>query len=187
MKMSLTSLIVIVSALYALPAFSADTTDVTAADKPSGDTASQIGEFSDILASQNNGTGPANQEQSDKKQGPCGKVDLDEAQKAQVRDAVFASEKNKITLKASLQEAILSYKELVVNPSTTVDEANTASTAINTAKSTLGANRSELKNQILFSILRPEQRKPAIACFRFIRKHHHKHDGKDGHEHHHQW
>lgn len=112
--------------------------------------------------------------------GPCSKVKLDAGQKKKIKDALFKYEDARIGLKADLEHAKLKQKQVLADAKSDLKAGQDASASIVDAKSKLTASREAFKNQIVFEILKPEQRESYHVCEMVSHHHHGKHGFRGG-------
>lgn len=109
----------------------------------------------------------------------CKKVNLTDEQKAAIDTAHTAFKKNMVQLKADAKTAFINYEESVSNVATVRADADAAATAINDAVGKVVAAKTAHVTAVLYDILQPEQRGPAIDCLKAKKKHHDKDKDKD--------
>lgn len=114
------------------------------------------------------------------KAGPCSQIKATEAQKAAMKKAFQEFQTSAKGLRASAKAAHMQYFKLVSEPKVDVATAQAAANDVATSAAHLMAARLNFKTQVLFQILTPEQRGPAMKCEMQHRKHKkHRH----GHQH----
>jgi hypothetical protein len=117
------------------------------------------------------------------KAGPCAAVKLTDAQKAQIKTAMTNFKAANTPLLAAVKAARAAFSANVADSKADLATAQTTTAALATAQAAEQSARLTLKTEILFSVLTPDQRKPALACERLIQRrmaahrHHHGHHG----------
>ncbi len=125
---------------------------------------------------------PTPGEQKPRHENPCAKVNLDEAQKAQIKAIVMKYREAKITLDAGVKLAKFNFYKLAVDPKGDVTTAQAVTQTLSDAISKSVAAKLGMRSDILFNVLKAEQREPAIRCQK-MKKHHGKHGHKHGGHH----
>lgn len=100
----------------------------------------------------------------------CAKLNPTDAQKQSYQDAVYESTKKRNLLQAQVKNARLDWMKNAISSSGTAAVSDTATKVSVTAMTELIQNKMELANTILFTILTPEQRQPAIECMKSLHK-----------------
>ncbi|QDK36707.1 hypothetical protein [Bdellovibrio sp. NC01] len=94
----------------------------------------------------------------------CKTVNLDDTQKASLKQAYYEFAKQKNTLSAEVKNAMLDVLHTFMDTASTKDDANNSLTAAKTAMGNLGDAVGTLQVKIFYDILKPEQREPAFKC-----------------------
>lgn len=113
----------------------------------------------------------------------CEKVNLDDKQKADLKDALFAHKKDKIQLRAALKLAALEYGRALGSATTEKGAADRAATVLSDGVGKLVVSATTFVNDVFFRILKPEQREAGLDCLKAKMKH--RHHGRRHHGHHH--
>jgi Spy/CpxP family protein refolding chaperone len=109
----------------------------------------------------------------------CQKANVTEEQKGQIKAAFQAARREKVELKAQAQLARLDYAALISNPNATAQGASDAGNKVVETVSKLIAAKTALKTNILFNILKADQREPAVKCAKILKhRHHGRHHGR---------
>ena len=103
--------------------------------------------------------------------GACGEIKLTDAQKTSLKAAFIGHKKAQIQGQADLKIAKLEYLVALTTAPGTKVSAETASTALGSAVAKMATNHLGFANEILFDILGPDQRKPALICMAQLHKH----------------
>jgi hypothetical protein len=106
------------------------------------------------------------------KDGPCANLKLDKDQKAKLKEAFFKFEEQKIELESQAKKAHLQSLRVHTNPATTLNEAQEASQAVVASITNKIQAEMSYHNEVMFGILKADQRGPARAC-EMMRMHHH--------------
>lgn len=101
--------------------------------------------------------------------GPCGKLQLSEEQKTQLREHEFKFQSERIDLEAKEEHARLNYRRLATDPKATYKEAQEAAEEISAASAKLISAEEKAKTEVMFKIFKPEQREDAMKCHMFMR------------------
>lgn len=110
--------------------------------------------------------------------GPCRRITLDDAQKAALRTALYEHKKARITIKAEIKTAHLTYAHTVSSSESTRAEAEAAGTALTTAIGKSFTSKTEFATKVLYDILTAEQRPAGYKCMKWLarkHRHHHRH------------
>ena len=114
------------------------------------------------------------------KGGACSQIKATDAQKTALKAAFQQFEASKKTLEANAKTAHMNYFKLVSDAKADFATAQAAATAVSNTVSDMMAAKLAFKTQVLFQILTPEQRGPAIKCEMQHRKHRKHRGGKGG-------
>ncbi|MBS1960905.1 MAG: hypothetical protein JST04_01725 [Bdellovibrionales bacterium] len=95
----------------------------------------------------------------------CAKARPTADERKQIQAAYLDAEKVRVGLAADLKLALLDEKQLLSSADATFDAAQAASAKTADARAKLGAVKDKLRNTILYSILKPENRGLAAKCF----------------------
>lgn len=118
------------------------------------------------------------------KMGPCAELNLEASQKAKLKDAYFKFKEEKIDLEGNVKKAHLNYEKVMTDLGSNLDAAKKASKEIVSAVSSRMQAQENYKNEVMFEILKPEQRSTARACLMAMSKfQHHPWDKRREHEH----
>lgn len=104
--------------------------------------------------------------------GACAKLNLDDAQKDALKKSVFEYKSAMIDLKASMKKAMLNYVGFALNLDGKAKEKNLAEITqqVLTAKSQVTEKKMAFKNEVLFDILKEDQRGTGLKCMLQIKK-----------------
>lgn len=94
----------------------------------------------------------------------CTDVQLDDAQKAALKQAKFDYMKQKNTLDATVKNSWMDYAFTLGSATSTRDQGVTALTGVKDAMTAAGMAKGEFELKVFFDILRPEQRENALTC-----------------------
>lgn len=111
------------------------------------------------------------QEYSWDKPAGCADIKLTDAQKQSLKTAFEGHKKAKAANLAALKTAGTDYVKSLTDTKGTKQTAETASTALGGAMAKLVTNHMGLANEILFDILTPDQRQPALVCMHRLHQH----------------
>jgi Spy/CpxP family protein refolding chaperone len=119
------------------------------------------------------------------KEGPCADMKLTKEEKAKIKEAYFKFKESKIDLESNLKRADLNEEKVSADAESDFAAAEAASAAKMEAIGKLMQADHSFRNNVLYNILKPEQRSAARACWR--QEHFHggpkgfkgKHDKKD--------
>jgi Spy/CpxP family protein refolding chaperone len=97
---------------------------------------------------------------------------LSEEQKVKMREAFFKFRENKIHIKESKELAKLNYQKIMADPSSDIKAAKAAAQELAEHISKMAAVKMGIRNEIIFQILTPEQRKERSLNWLFMEKSH---------------
>lgn len=106
----------------------------------------------------------------------CTDAAFTDDEKTKIQDAVYTSMKDQIQLQANLKIAAMTYAHTVVDKTTDLTAAQTASTALTDAITKLSDAHLALGNDILYNIVTADQRANTFKCLMAL----HKHGGRGG-------
>ncbi|RYZ79712.1 MAG: hypothetical protein EOP06_26685 [Proteobacteria bacterium] len=100
----------------------------------------------------------------------CVDANITPDQHAQITEAIYQSERSHVKLQSDLKVAIMDYVHTLMNTASvsTDAEANSALVADGVAK--LVALKTTLTNNIVYTILKPEQRVNAVKCMMMMER-----------------
>lgn len=105
----------------------------------------------------------------------CKNVNLTSDQEDMLRDVVITSVKERIKIKAELRIAKLEYLHNISSEKSFSTEAETSGAQVSAGFGKLIANRIATTNTIIYSVLKPEQRRAATKCMLALRLKHKAH------------
>jgi hypothetical protein len=94
----------------------------------------------------------------------CNKVGLAPEQKEALRTHCFNTKSKKADAAAGVKKAKIEYMRALTDPSGDKGKAEATSQALINAKSALCSLKTGAMNVVLYDILKPEQRQPALQC-----------------------
>jgi hypothetical protein len=106
----------------------------------------------------------------EKKPGACGEIKLTDAQTQSLKKAFIGHKKAQIQSQADLKIGGSDYLVAVMDTKGTKQAADTASTALGGAVAKMATNHMGFANEVLFDILTPDQRRPALMCMHQFHK-----------------
>ena len=128
-------------------------------------------------------------EQHRQRPNPCKAINADDAQKAAIKAYADKFKTDSAAQVAQVKEAYKNFSAVISDANSDRDAAMAATTAFNTATDSIRASVQAMKLDILYNVLKPEQRASALSCMmmKMAHKgakhgHHGGHHGTPGHE-----
>ena len=108
----------------------------------------------------------------------CKQVKLEDAQKAQLKEALYQYKKDRIQQRAALKLAALEYGKVLGSATTEKTAAATAAQALQGGVAKLVETSTSFLNNVFFNILKPEQREAGLAGLKAKQRRHGRHHGR---------
>lgn len=124
-------------------------------------------------------------EEHKKRPNPCKAINEDEVQKAEIQAAVDKFKSDSATQIAEVKKAYSNLSAVLKDPNSEMDAAVSASDAMNAASDSLRESVQSLKLEVLYKVLKPEQRSSAVSCMVMMMHHKAMNPGHNGHHGHH--
>ncbi|WP_415063224.1 hypothetical protein [Bdellovibrio sp.] len=94
----------------------------------------------------------------------CDGLQLDDTQKAALKQAKWEYKKQKNTTDAAVKNAWMDYSHTLKSMTSTKDDGMTAAVGVKDAMTAAGMAKADFELKVFYDILRPEQREPALKC-----------------------
>lgn len=104
----------------------------------------------------------------------CTDAAITDDQKTKIKEAIFNNKRDKVQLEANLKIAFMNYAHTVMDKTSDMAAAQTASAAITDAIHKMADSHLGLGNDILYNLVTPDQRAKTFECMVALHKMHKK-------------
>ncbi|MBC7371994.1 MAG: hypothetical protein H7326_10535 [Bdellovibrionaceae bacterium] len=107
---------------------------------------------------------PNHPDQPHKMPQECADAAITEDQHVAIMDAVYQGERERVKIESDLKLAIMDYMHTVMDPKSEAAAGDSTGALITEGVAKMASNKIGLKNKIIYTILKPEQRVKAVQC-----------------------